>query len=219
MRHQRAEGGRCHERHQIRDHHRRQTRQRRASRGGAVRAVSFGQDQPAREHSLRHGGHRPARIDSRGTSDRRRCCRGAQARHGHRDQCRLGRLSRRPVDLPRRPGFDRVPARCLRRPRGVRRRRPGLRAVARAGGGADAALEIHRGPPHPAHHLRQQDRFRRGPRARHAVGAAERLVAQARAAPGADPPPDQRRRRGDDGLCRPRERARLPLQERAARRT
>ena len=80
-------------------------------------------------------------------------------------------------------------------------------------------LEIHRGPPHPAHHLRQQDRFRRGPRARHAVGAAERLGAQARAAPGADPPPDQRRRRGDGGLRRPRERARLPLQERAARRT
>ena len=95
----------------------------------------------------------------------------------------------------------------------------GLRALARAGGGADAALEIHRGPPHPAHHLRQQDQFRPGPRARHAVGAAERLGAQARAAPGADPPPDQRRRRGDGGLRRPRERARLSLQERAARRT
>ena len=50
-------------------------------------------------------------------------------------------------------------------------------------------------------------------------GAAGRVGAQARAAPGADPPPDQRRRRGDHRLCRPRERARLPLQERAARRT
>ena len=148
-------GGRCHERHQIRDHHRRQTRQRRASRGGAVRAVSFGQDQPAREHSLRHGGHRPARIDARRHLHRRRCRRGAQARHGHRDQRRLGRLSRRPMELSGRPGFDRVSARCLCGARGVRRGGARLRAVARAGGGADAAPEIHRRPPHPAHHLRQ----------------------------------------------------------------
>ena len=35
------------------------------------------------------------------------------------------------------------------------------------------------------------------PRARHAGGAADRLDAQAGAAPGADPPADQRRRRGD----------------------
>ena len=166
----------------------RQTRQRRASRGGAVRAVSLGQDQPAREHPLRHGGHRPARLDARRHLDRRRCRRGAQARHGHRDQRRLGRLSRRPMDLPRRPGLDRIPARCLRGARGVRRGGAGLRAFARARRGADAAAEIHRRPPHPPRHLHQQDQFRRGPRARHAVGAAVHLVAQARAAPGADPP-------------------------------
>ena len=100
----------------------------------------------------------------------------------------------------------------LRGARGVRRRRHRLRALARARGGAVAAAEIHRGQPHPAHLLRQQDRLGRGPRARHAGGAADRLVAQAGAAPGADPPADQRRRRGDDRLRRPRERARLPLQ-------
>ena len=52
-------------------------------------------------------------------------------------------------------------------------------------------LEVHRRPPHPPRHLHQQDRFRRSPRARHAVGAAVHLVAQARAAPGADPPQPQ----------------------------
>ena len=92
----------------------------------------------------------------------------------------------------------------LARAGGVRRRRDRLRALARARRRAVAAGEIHRGQPHPAHLLHQQDRLGRGPGARHAGGAADRLVAQAGAAPGADPPADRRRRRGDDRLCRPR---------------
>ena len=154
------------------------------------------------------GAARPARAPPSATVRR-----GAQAQHGHRDQHRVGRLSRRPMDLPRRAGLDRVPARlafaalavcdtavivCEPSPE---------RVVA-----LSPLAEIHRGQSHPPRLLRQQDRFGRGPRARHAGGAADRLVAQAGAAPGADPPADQRRRRGDDRLCRPRERARLPLQ-------
>ena len=146
-----------------------------------------------------------------GTSIGDGSARGAQAQHGHRDQHRVGRLSRRPMDLPRRAGLDRIPARLACGARGVRHRRHRLRALARARGRALAAREIHRGQPHPAPLLHQQDQLGRRPRARHAGGAADRLVAQARAAPGADPPADRRRRRGDDRLCRPRERARLPL--------
>ena len=177
-----------------------------------MRAVSFGQDQSARKHSLRHGGHRPARFDTRGHLHRR--CRGrvAQARHGHRDQCRLGRLPRRPMDLPRRSGLDRVPARRFCSACGVRRGGRGVRTLARTCRGIGATAEVHRGSSHPTRRLRQQDRLSRSPRARHAGGAAVRVDAQAGAAPGSHPPPIAGRQRGDGGLRRSRERARLSLQ-------
>ena len=117
------------------------------------------------------------------------------------------------MDLPRRSRLDRVPARRLRSPCGVRRGGRGVRTLARARRVPGAAAEMHRRPPHPAHHFRQQDRLGGSPRARHAVGAAVGVDAQAGPAPGADPPADRQWRRGDGGLRRPRERARLSLQE------
>ena len=207
-------GGRCHERHQSRDHHRRQTRQRRASRGGAVRAVSFGQDVACSRASSTPrgpsaGAVRRAQAPSigDGAAEARKRGMGTELNIASVDY--LGDQWSF-LDVPGSIEFqhDAFAALAVCDAAVVVCEPSPERVVA-----LTPLLEIHRRPSHPPRHLHQQDRFRRGPRARHAGGrcrpsSSRKLVLRQVPIRRAD----RRRRRGDGGLCRPRERARLSLQ-------
>ncbi len=196
--------------------------QRRARVVGAVRAVSVGQDQPARKQFIYATGAIGRRGSTRaGTSTWRWGRRSAQARHGHRGST-----------------WPRSTISAISGPSSTRRARSNSRAIAFAAlAVCDAAvlvcepspervmaltplLEVHRRPATSPTSSSCNKIDSAEVRARDMLSALQSISsAQAAAAPGADPPCRRRRQRGDRGLCRPRERAAPTATSRAAPRT